>query len=487
MKNDARPLKVAFHGMDSRSIKTMMLFFQGPCKGAAIVVNASNDADADVFDADVPVSKQLLEAFLQKGLLKPVIVLSLNEIEREGILYLKKPFKTGDMQKLIARAKTEAAALLNKTAQLEVIAEPETKIDDFDFFNDELFEYISSTSWDDDPIPESLPQILRKVTAPEPAVLTSNVNVVEVAEEDTKIESTPIIPVVEDGILSESELSQGSVLDMPEQPLEDQREQILKTYKTNLERSKTSKHQTALRLDERNFYEYVGTVDDIDLDDPRQLVNAHYNPHDYFQGYLQSAMNLSRGKGQSFLVKTRWCPVVLFGGSQEVWLDASDSELSTFAGLRLRHKTMTTKLTISPIDPNKMDFGRAMDKFQSMDGFLWKLACWTSKGRYPQEIDYNMPVYLKNWPNFTRLLITPHALRIAALMIKGPRTMANIAETLSIKPQYVFVFISAVSALGYAKQVRRSADTLVKPPDIQKSKGPGLLGRIMSKLRHTKT
>ncbi len=65
--------------------------------------------------------------------------------------------------------------------------------------------------------------------------------------------------------------------------------------------------------------------------------------------------------------------------------------------------------------------------------------------------------------------------------------MSNIAETLNIKAQYVFVFISAAYALGIAGQARRMADSLVQPPDIQPSKGKGVLGRIMGKLNNTKT
>lgn len=135
------------------------------------------------------------------------------------------------------------------------------------------------------------------------------------------------------------------------------------------------------------------------------------------------------------------------------------------------------------VDPKKMNIRGNLDKFQNMDAFLWKLACWTSKGRYPYSINYEQPIFLKNWPNFSRLLITPHALRIAALLIKGPRTMVNIAQVLNIKPQYVFVFVSATHAVGLVGQARRAADTLLQAQDIQPSKSQGLLGRIMSKLR----
>ena len=90
---------------------------------------------------------------------------------------------------------------------------------------------------------------------------------------------------------------------------------------------------------------------------------------------------------------------------------------------------------------------------------------------------------MKSWPNFTRLLVTPHAMRISALLIQGPRTLSNVAEVLNIKPQYVFVFISSACALGLTGQAKREVDVLVQSPEIKPNKEKGLLSRIISKLR----
>ena len=57
IKKTTGPLKLALHGMDNRALKTMMLFLQGPCKGAAMVVNEVADGDVDIFDAEATESK----------------------------------------------------------------------------------------------------------------------------------------------------------------------------------------------------------------------------------------------------------------------------------------------------------------------------------------------------------------------------------------------------------------------------------------------
>ena len=104
MQIDKKPLTVRLHGMDSRTVKTMMMFFSGPCSGAAIVVD-TDDADVDIFDGDAPNSKNLLTQHLLSNLTRPVIVLSLTEFLNKNVFHVKKPIKTIDMLDVLDRAK----------------------------------------------------------------------------------------------------------------------------------------------------------------------------------------------------------------------------------------------------------------------------------------------------------------------------------------------------------------------------------------------
>lgn len=394
-ENNKKPLTVALHGMDDRSCKIMMMFLQGPCRGAAMVID-DDEADIDIFDGDTPASKKLLSQHLEAERQKPTIVLSLHDFQYEGVLQIRKPVKTDAMLSALNEAKILLANFAKKKGQkLAALATVE-------------------------------------------------------AEEEEEPESET---------------------------------QLLKTYVIDQdERKKTSKHQTAMRFDEKGFQAYIGSLSDIDVNDPAQFANASYDPKDYFQGYIQSAFMVCRAKGQIMQLQSGWKPIMIFPHTHEIWLDADDPQLRAFAGIKL-NPSSASKMAISPANAQTMGLGGSLDKFQSMDAFLWKLACWTSKGRYPHLIDYSQPVYLKSWPNFTRLLITPHALRIAALLIQGPRTLTNVARVLDIKPQYVFVFASAAYALGLMGQAKREADNLVQQPEVKSGKGQGLLSRIMNKLR----
>jgi hypothetical protein len=397
MENDTRPLKAALYGMDSRAIKTIMQFLQGPCNGVAYVVMNEDDADVAIFDSDSPASKKLLENHVLDNPQKPTIVFSLRDFVQKGTINIKKPVTAHDMLLALEQTKTIIYGLTEKTTEQETT--PTT----------------AAQNEEDQPKP---------------------------------IEAEPVI-VGQD------------------------------------EPDKTAKHQTALCLDEKNLKKYVNAFEDFNLSNPKQLSSASYNPKNFYQGYFQTALEIAKSNKQIMLLESDWCPITLFPRSQEVWLEAGDQELKGFAGIKLNRKIMAADLFLTRIDPEKVSLTGALDKFQSVESFLWKLACWTSRGRYPQDIDYQLPIFLKSWPNFTRLMVTPHALRIAALLIQGPRTMDNIAQSLNIKHQYVFVFISAAYAIGLADQVKRAADSLVQAPDLPKNERQGLFGLVIKKL-HSK-
>jgi len=248
------------------------------------------------------------------------------------------------------------------------------------------------------------------------------------------------------------------------------------------EKKKVSKHRTAMDLTEGSFSAYIGNVDGVNFSDHEQALKASYNPKGYFLGYVQSAIKVCKAKSRILQLNSGWQPLIVFPHSQEIWLDVEDKQLRAFAGVAIS-KNSAKSMSLIPIDQSKFDAKGKMEGFFDNEYFLWKLAIWTSKGRFPDTIDINKPVYLMQWPNFSRLVVTPHAMRIAALLIRGPRTAMGIANALNIKPQYVFVFISAANVLGILGQARRQVDELIAPPEVQATKAKGLLSRILGRLR----
>jgi len=142
-------------------------------------------------------------------------------------------------------------------------------------------------------------------------------------------------------------------------------------------------------------------------------------------------------------------------------------------------------MTLSKVNPKGEGFSTELGKFQEMNAFVWKLACWTSKGRYPAILSISEPIYLKQWPNFTRLVITPHAMRIASLLVVGPRSMLDVIKVLKVKPQYVFIFVSAAYAIGILGLAKRQADQTIaaEVPAIKSVQKKSIFSRILNKLR----
>jgi hypothetical protein len=118
-----------------------------------------------------------------------------------------------------------------------------------------------------------------------------------------------------------------------------------------------------------------------------------------------------------------------------------------------------------------------------LDAFLWKLAVWTSRGRAAAGTDLDKPVVLAHWPNLTRLLITPDALRIAALWARQPRSMLDTARALEIPLAHVLTFHAALSAIGITTPARRQIDYVLAPEPIATDHRGGLLSRILARLR----
>jgi hypothetical protein len=191
---------------------------------------------------------------------------------------------------------------------------------------------------------------------------------------------------------------------------------------------------------------------------------------------------VTRAENRALQLQSMWKPLFIFPDRQQIWLDADEKQLRVLAGME-QSKMLSSNISLIPFDSDTVRSVKSDDKFQDMDAFLWKLTIWTSKGRFPVGLDVKRPVFLKYWPNFTRLMITPEALRIAALLAQGPRAPLDIINVLKVRAEYVFAFVSACHSLGILGQTTRRADELVAPEPPKASKKQGLLSKILSKLR----
>lgn len=118
------------------------------------------------------------------------------------------------------------------------------------------------------------------------------------------------------------------------------------------------------------------------------------------------------------------------------------------------------------------------------EGLIWKVAAWTYRGKLPVGLLPNQRVYLRHWPNLTRLLELPDAMRIAALLNEQPMSMSRVAEALRIPQRHVFAFCACCHAIGLLDLAKRAADHLIEPPPAPPEHGERkFLGRLMHYLK----
>ena len=254
--------------------------------------------------------------------------------------------------------------------------------------------------------------------------------------------------------------------------------------------ARKSTHRTAMLLDEKAYSAFVGTVADIDVRDPHYVAKAHYDKQKYLQAYLESAVKLARTRKRILQLNCGWHPITIFPHTNEIWIDADDKQIRAFCVVPIGSildienfgSQSHSESIISPVSSDRVDVDRDPRKFQSIDAFIWKVALWTANGRVPDGIKLDQPVYLTRWPNLSRFVVTPHALRIAAVLVNRPMTLLEVAKVLDIRQHYVFSFFSAAMSLGLAGQSRRQPAPVEAVQSVSKQR-TGLLQKILTRLK----
>lgn len=102
--NVQHSLKVSLHGMDNRMRAMLTSYLELNCKGIACVVDES-EADAEIVDADLSQSKDIVEERVAQKPAKPIIVMSLYEVPSKQVAYVKKPIIAQNLINAINRVK----------------------------------------------------------------------------------------------------------------------------------------------------------------------------------------------------------------------------------------------------------------------------------------------------------------------------------------------------------------------------------------------
>ncbi|MDD3650852.1 hypothetical protein [Immundisolibacter sp.] len=203
-----------------------------------------------------------------------------------------------------------------------------------------------------------------------------------------------------------------------------------------------------------------------------------YDPQRALQGVLQKARARALQYDDPVWVDHRGNGVVLFSNGRHALVNATERELA----LLCDEPTVGDDLVLRPA-PASDHPGPGLAGACDADELLWGVALRCARGRLPWGTDPTAVVWLRRWPNFTRLPIPPHAMQIAALWSQRPVALRQTSALLGVPERYVYALYSACLALDLVRTESRR-DTAPAPtaatPSAEKR---SLIGGLLRKLK----
>jgi hypothetical protein len=239
----------------------------------------------------------------------------------------------------------------------------------------------------------------------------------------------------------------------------------------------------SLEASRRTVQECFGLPYEIDLIKQTDQEKLFYDPSVLFQGVLKRAIERSRQLASPIALQL---PV----GKHILLLPKANLALTDLSDARLRPRCLLPasqdENQIEHLDYSESHLLRTKNYTpQNIDSLLWKVALWSARGRLPVGTDIDAQVGLQHWPNVTRLLTMPQFLRIAALWVRRPQSLAATVDMLSIEARYVCAFFSACQALNltWIQAAAGNSDMESAIVDAPTPARTGLLRRLLRHLR----
>lgn len=191
---------------------------------------------------------------------------------------------------------------------------------------------------------------------------------------------------------------------------------------------------------------YSDEASDVDLSDPSVHSSVTYDPNRYFQGLLEKAIDLAATKGVAHEIGGTFLGTLRIVPGAEIMVEHS-LRMSFLRPLCV----IELKSTTTPILPSHAPIPGGVRVKASE--FLWQIALWTARGRLRTSIPLNDPIRLLQWPNFTRVVESPYAMQISAILVRAPQSAAEICTRLKMPQRHVFDFLSAAETAGILELV----------------------------------
>jgi DNA-binding NarL/FixJ family response regulator len=217
-----------------------------------------------------------------------------------------------------------------------------------------------------------------------------------------------------------------------------------------------SRQRTWAALESEDIAYSFALESDINMADDAAVRNIWLKTDNKLLGYLKSAISQQLSARSAICLSIRDnLSIFISPYAKTVAVVGKDIDLADLASLDFSGGQISVSECAMP--------GKNFQLQLELEAFLWRLALYTYRGRLPEGIDVNKPVYLKYWPNLTRLEPTPNAMRIASLLCRQPVALAFIVRILNVPQKHVFNFFAAANAIGFAGPAVREVDNMLLP------------------------
>jgi hypothetical protein len=206
---------------------------------------------------------------------------------------------------------------------------------------------------------------------------------------------------------------------------------------------------------------------------------VYFQPRDYLFGRLRHALSTNAGK--AVLLRCGDVLVAANKSRNKVFVNFPQTRWPALAANQLPAGTASEVTVLDDLDPGAPLPGASRVYKYVLDRFMWDLAVATASGRVAEGTPLDAPVYLRRWPNFTRVAPPDDAMRIAAVWVQQPRSLLNLYQTLKVPVENVFTLYTAAQAIGLAGLARRESDTLIAPAVVTASPYGNLVNAVLNR------
>lgn len=208
-----------------------------------------------------------------------------------------------------------------------------------------------------------------------------------------------------------------------------------------------------------------------------------FDPARFLLGYVQTAIETARKTGMPAALRYLRNYVIAFDPkSGTVLTNLSCVQIRSLAISPCNDKIiLPIDLKSSEAEMSDIAWGPQRRSLPAEE-FLWNLGYLTSRGRLPEGAEASEPVFLRRWPNLTRLVVPPNAMRIIAYWVRQPCEPLRMHEVIGVPMEDVFAVYSAALAAGLAGPARRDADCLIDALDVPENRKRGVFSAILKRL-----